>query len=303
MVKQAIKILPSVQIMELMSMSGSYPVDEAVQRLLQFHFYQAIETAMIWDAQQAAQVRALCSLHHIRWTCWASAELAREKLNLSSLSSSLRKYSVQRVIQFLRTAAEQGADAFAFLSGSAPEAPEELPKAVSAFEKSFNEIALAACNYPHMDLLLEPLDRWVHKKGTIGPTREAADLIRGVRQIHPNTFMAWDSAHTVLNCEDPVTSLGIAGDTVGQMHLCNAVLNDRDPMYGDHHIAPGGKGYLTVLRGADIICEAAKLPLVHSLLPVAVEARPRAGEDPWELEAGIRGFLQQAIRYSELGCL
>lgn len=301
MTKQTIKILPSVQIMELMNSSGSYSVDEIVRRLLELEFYQAIETALVWDARQAVQVRKLCRSRHIRWTCWASVELIREKLNLSSLSPALRSHSVQRVTQFLRMAGEQGADAFALLSGAAPEDSEELPKAVSAFGESLGEIALVARDYPHMDLLLEPLDRWAHKKSTIGPTREAAELICGVRQLHPNTFMAWDSAHTVLNGEDPVTSLRIAGGTVCQLHLCNAVLDDRDPMYGDYHIAPGETGYLTPLCGADIICEAAKLPLVRPLLPVAVEARPRAGEDPWKLEGDIRSFLRQAIRYSKLG--
>lgn len=301
MANQTIRILPSVQIMELMSQSGPYHVGEVVQRLLQFHFYQAIETALVWDAQQASQVHTLCRSHRIRWTCWASAELAQEQLNLSSLSPSLRRHSLQRVIQFLQTAGEQGADAFAVLSGPAPEDPSDLPKAVSAFGDSLRELALAARSYPHMDLLLEPLDRWVHKKSTIGPTRQAAELIRSVRHIHPNTFMAWDSAHTVLNREDPVTSLRIAGDTVCQLHLCNAVLDDQDLLYGDHHIAPGDRGYLTLLRGADIICEAARLPLLHSVLPVAVEVRPRAGEDPWKLEADIRSFLRRSIEYSQLG--
>lgn len=294
-----VEIVPSIQIMELMTpLAGQYDVADIADRLLQYNFYGAIETATVsWE--QAERLKKLCCAQGVRWTCWASLEQNGEHLNLSSLDHDLRAHSTQRIIELMRQAGAQGADAFAFLSGPMPEDARQLPQAITAFEHSFQEIAQAAEEYPEMELLLEPLDRWIHKKNVIGPTREAKHLLLNIRKIHARTYMAWDSAHTMLNGEDLVTSLRIAGESICQLHLCNAILDEEDAMYGDYHIPPDEAGYLTLLRSADTIHEAARLPLERQYLPVAIEARPQKGETPLELEKRIRAFLAEAIRLAE----
>lgn len=293
-----IKVIPSVQVMELLGSSGAYDAAEAVEKLSAFDFYRAAETALPEYEQECARLYRICSATQMRWTCWATPYINAQKLNLSSVDESERVRSVSVLTKLLKRAADSGADAFAVLSGPAPADLSMLPAAVESITRSLTELAAACSGYPDFSLLMEPLDRDVHKKHTIGPTGDATAVIRAARCENPRVFMAWDSAHMALMREDLVTSLSIAADTVGQLHLCNAVLDPQSEMYGDFHMPPGRPGYLTELRAADTIAEASAQMLAVDALPVAIEVRPPTGTDAWETEAKARSFLGEALRLS-----
>ena len=291
-------VKPSIQVMELFAACGAYDTVQVLERIAGLGFYGAAETAVSECGTEAAKLRRVCDDAGMRWTCWASTFINGEKLNMSSVDEQQRVRAVTRLTELLKMAGDAGANAFSVLSGPAPSEPSAIPAAMKAAERSLCELALAAKEYPDMDVLIEPLDRDVHKKNTVGPTRDAVYVIKAARQENPSVYMAWDSAHVSLMREDLITSLSISGNTVGQIHLCNAVLDPEDPLYGDFHMRPGSPGYLTERRAADIISEAAELELSVDFLPVAVEVRPGKDEDPWEMEKYIRTFLGEAIRLS-----
>ena len=174
----------------------------------------------------------------------------------------------------MELAAQSGADGLAFLSGPAPQSPGRTPEAIARFTDSMLEIAAGMAPYPHMSLLLEPLDRKAHKRNTVGTTREAAGIIRRVREVCPRAGLVWDSAHAALNGEPLEAALAEASDAVRHIHLCNAVLRPGAPGYGDFHIPPGPPGYLDERRAAALLAAAA---------------------GPWEAERTARRFLESVL--------
>ena len=293
-------VKPSIQLMELFAYCEKFSTLQLLERISDFQFYSTIETSICESASEGAKIRKICDDNNIRWVSWASRYIIGEKLNLSSIDECDRVKAVSRLKGLMKASGDVGAEAFSVLSGPVPSDPSKIPDALKAAETSLCELAAAAKQYPGMDLLIEPLDRDVHKKNTVGPTKDAISIIKYARKENPRVFMAWDSAHVSLMKEDLGTSLCISGDTVGQLHLCNAVLDPDDPLYGDFHMQPGLPGYLTELRAADIISRASKLELSVEYLPVAVEVRPDKDADPWVMEEYIRTFLAEAIRLSLL---
>lgn len=292
------RFLPSIQTMELMSpLAQSLSAAEIVARVSSFGYYRAAETAVVCDAAVSARLGAVCADAGLYWLCWASPFINGEGLNISSLDSEVWEYSVSRLTELLKTAAGAGANAFAFLSGPRPEDPGRLTEALGRLEEGMLRLADCAGRYPGFRLLIEPLDRDIHKHGTLGTSQEAAALIRSVRKAHAESFIVWDSAHFALQEGDLSASLQTCGDAIGHIHLCNAVLDRDHPLYGDYHIMPGGAGYLDEASAARILAQAAACPMIPDVVPVAVEARPAA--DAWGAEEETRRFLERAFDGAE----
>jgi len=267
---------------------------EYIEKLREFcadGFYGAVETAVL-EGGEAAKVAGLCRERSMRWVCWASARINAEGLNLSSPEPSERERAVRRVRELMDSSAQAGADAFAILMGRRPESDELLGAAVLGAEEALCELAACAARLGGIKLLIEPLDRDAHKRGTIGPAADAARIIRSARREYANVGMVWDTAHMALQEGDPLRSLAKAADTVMHLHLCNAVLDKSSPAYGDYHILPEAEGgYLSAGSAARIMRAAAAL--LNGEIPAAVEARPNIPPD--EAERFMRGFLAAAI--------
>ena len=288
------RFLPSLQMTELMHSLGSgLNEPEVLGRALETGFYRAVETSVLDEGAKARAFYTLCREHGIFWNSWASFAIYGEGLSLGSLDKALRRRSLDRVLELLNRAAQQGADSFSVLSGPRPANDNDLPEAIAIATDSMCELARRMKQYGDMRLLIEPLDRDVHKKAIVGTAAEGAALIRAARQEHAHVYMVWDSAHMALQEGDLSASLRDAGDTVGHIHLCNAVIDTEDPLYGDFHPMPGGRGYLDEKCAAGILRDAAKLELLLPNVPVAVEARPEG--DPWAAEAIMRAFLKRAL--------
>lgn len=292
------RFLPSIQTMELMSpLAQSLSTAEIVSRVNDFGYYRAVETAVVCDAALSARLGAVCADAGLYWMCWASPFINGEGLNISSLDGEVWEHSVGRLTELLKMAADAGANAFAFLSGPRPENPGRLTEALGRLEEGMLRLADCAERYSGFRLLIEPLDRDVHKHGALGTSQEAAALIRNVRKVHSESFIVWDSAHFALQERDLSSSLQTCGDAIGHIHLCNAVLDRDHPLYGDYHIMPGGAGYLDEISAARILVQAAACPMLPDVIPVAVEARPAA--DAWGAEKKTRQFLERAFDGAE----
>lgn len=288
------EFLPSLQMMELMYPLGSdFDAAEVIRRVAELDFYRAVETSVVTDDGKGKEIYSLCQESGLYWTCWASVYINAEGLNLSSVDSDERRRSVRRISELMDIAAQSGANAFSVLSGPRPREDALLPSAIAYACESMVELANRARACPDLRLLIEPLDRDVHKRGTIGTAREAAALIRQARQVNPEVYMVWDSSHMMLQERDLKGSLNAAGDTIGHVHLCNAVTEPGSELYGDYHLMPGAPGYLDEACAAEILRCISGMDLIPEGIPVAVEARPEA--DAWGAEEIARTFLKRAM--------
>lgn len=279
---------------------------DVLRKIPEIGFYRGIETGVFFEPQSLRDVRRLREENGWRLTMWATPWMLLDGLNLSSLDETLRARSVRRAIELVALAAETGASHFGLPSGSDPgDADREQAKTL-LFE-SLSQIAEKAAQYEGMRILLEPLDRYAHKKQLIGPMRESMEWFAPLHAQHPNLLIHWDSAHEALGGIDLVESLQLAKPYLAQFHLCNAILDPVHPLYGDLHMdigsAPGFEtdGYLTPDVAARILADAAACRPIDGDRPlhVAVEMRAHLGDDMWQKERTSRAFLQEAFRRAD----
>lgn len=295
-------LVPSAHIAELFfpDMQDESKAVDIAERLSQQPFYRFIETGMVLQPTQARRLRDICETQQVKLTQWMTFVLIQRGMNLSSLEPSQRKRSAKLACEMVHRAAECGATRIAFVSGSDPGAAQR-EAAKNALGETLERIGEVMSQYPQMIMQLEPLDRFAHKCQLIGPTDETLRWMQQLRRTCPRLYLAWDSAHVALNQEDPIHALRESGSLVSQLHLSNAILDPRDPAYGDHHMRFGAPGFLTSEMAAAIVAAARQLPDDPLLdeRSIAVEMRTRNEDDRWQAEQACREFLQQALAETE----
>src|SRR5699024_9007666 len=125
-------------------------------------------------------------IHVVQWLTFLIEE---NNLDVSTLDSTLRRETVSRIKDSLHLGAEIGAKDIALVTGDNP--GENLwNDSVEALYESLCEIAEAAKKYD-MNLLIEPLDRFSHKKRVIGTTDETLQLLSRVQSHSDNIGIAF----------------------------------------------------------------------------------------------------------------
>lgn len=291
-------LLPSAHIAEVFYplMGDERKVVDIVKRISEIDFYRGIELGIILDTQLAKVIRTIAEQKELRVTQWMTFELLKDNLNLSSLDKELREKSIKRARELVHLAAESGTTKLSMVSGSAPE-DNYRNEAKKYLAESIVSISQEAKQYPNMNLQIEPLDRFAHKKQLIGFTDETVEWINQLKTDCSNLYLAWDSAHVALNEENLENSLKLAAPVISQIHLANAVLNKTDPLYGDYHMKFGPPGFLNEHTAISIIKTAMTLSTPPELkgTPIAIEMRTSDSEDGWKNEKQCRDFLSNAL--------
>ena len=291
-----IKIYPSIQLLELYYNYIDNPrmMAELIERFAKEGFYRSIEMGMVFNKKASDSIRKCSTDYDLRIAQWATVEMAREGLNLSSLNKNLRHKSVIRTKEFLDIAAQSGCSALGVLSGEDPGATYRNDSK-KALAESLCILSLEASKYDIL-IMLEPLDREAHKKGLIGPTNEAISLIYDLEKNNCLIGLAWDSAHVALNGENLLMSLELSQPYLAQLHLSNAILDQGADGFGDHHIPFGEPGFLTEQMAAFIIKKLAQLDRVLSAnVYVAIEMRVTNSKDSPIWEVASRAFLKKVL--------
>jgi sugar phosphate isomerase/epimerase len=216
----------------------------AMSRVLDTGFFQAIQTVHIDSGRERRLVRDRIEAEGIELTYCIARRFSKEKLNLSSLDEAVRRHSCAEAIRALAEARECGATRMSFVSG--PNSPQSgtRGKGLAALLRSFEEIAVQAMSDPVVVPVIEPLDIEADKRGTLGTVEEAARICRELRKLGLTAMVCADTAHMILNGEDPVTATVSCGDLLAEFHLSNPVLFAQDTLYGDRHIPFGLPGAL-----------------------------------------------------------
>lgn len=165
------------------------------------------------------------------------------------------------------------------------------------------EISEFARQYENLYLIIEPLDRFVHKKQLLGPIKEVVEWFAALKKDASNFYIHWDSAHEKLGGADLLESLRLSAPFLAQFHICNCVTEEGHPYRGDFHMdvgqAPDFKtwGYLTPEVGAEMLREAASFDPIDGVprMTCALEVRSHLADDLWAKERLIRTFLMRTF--------
>ena len=264
-------------------------------------FFRSFEVGSAHDEQDRAAIKRIVLDHGIYLSCWQTDLLDAEQLDLTAIDDTLRQRSVEVVKKNLPIVAETGARTVSFIGGPDPGAALR-ERGYEALYRSMSALCAEAADFG-MSVMFEPLDRFAHKKRLVGPTVEILPVFARIKAEHPNFGMAFDTAHAALNEEDIKASLRLAKDQIVNVHLSNAVLDSRSPLYGDHHMPPGAPGFLTVERAAAIIAEIAQHAIGREQgLPIAIESRARPGEAEQAMANLTTVFLKDALAEASRLC-
>lgn len=158
----------------------------------------------------------------------------RKKLNLSSLDEIERRKAIDEMLKCIDTCKEARVSIVLVASGARPENELQKEEALLAFQDSLEEI----CTYAGKDITItvEPGDSNVHFFQLIGPTAQAAALMRQMagRGIG-NLALTMDISHLAMLGEEITPSLEEVMPYCSHIHLANCVLDKTDPLYGDKH--------------------------------------------------------------------
>jgi sugar phosphate isomerase/epimerase len=228
----------------------------AVETALSEGFFRALQTVEVPYPQERKKIASVIRAHGVVLTYCLTRVLNENGLNLSSLDEQLRQKSVRHAVLCLEHAREIGAQSVHIVSGPAPEEYDDRPKALARLSQSLVELSHSAAIEPGLKIIIEPLDIRVHKKGTLGLVNEAIELADELRILNCDLQLCLDTAHLILNDEDPLTALQSAHDRTAELHFCNCVTDKGHRLYGDHHIRFGKPGRLDLSGIAAIMAGA-----------------------------------------------
>ncbi|WP_449537556.1 sugar phosphate isomerase/epimerase family protein [Ferdinandcohnia sp. Marseille-Q9671] len=268
---------------------------DVLERLVVKDFYRSIELGDGFDKNERKRIADLTEKNNIEVTQWLTFLLEENNLDVSTLDNSLRLETVRQIKNSLYLAAEIGAKNIAIVTGNTP-GNERWAEGIEGLFESLCEIAEAANEY-NMNLLVEPLDRFSHKKRIIGTTEETVALLSRVKEKNNNIGIAFDTAHAALNGENILEALEIGKDLIHQIHFSNAVLDSQSEMYGDFHMDIGEPGFLTPKRIAAILQKASELGIQQENgLRVAMEVRGKGDKNTcYKNEASLREILTDVL--------
>jgi sugar phosphate isomerase/epimerase len=214
----------------------------AIETVLQNGFFRAFQTVEIPYASERKAIASLLGGEGMPLTYCLTRVLNENGANLSDLDQNRRKQSYELAIRCLDQAREAGAKAVSVISGPAPSDPSRRLEAVKVLGDSLIHICRAAQAEPALRVIVEPLDVEAHKRCSLGLTTEALELCEAAAQEKLDLKLCIDTAHMILNGEEPMDSLALVQEFVVEFHFCNAVLDTSHPLFGDHHLPFGPPG-------------------------------------------------------------
>lgn len=256
-----------------------------IETVLEQGFFQAFQTVEIPYPKERKKIAGLMRSEGKRLTYCIARVLNENSLNLSDLDNSNRRRSIRQAVRCLDDAREAGAAAFALISGPRPRNPTLRPEALKRLADSLVPICQAATEEPSLQVVLEPLDFAAHKKASLGMTTEAVQICNAPDLRDLVLTLCLDTAHLLLNHEDPVKALALARPHVTEYHFCNCVIDTADPLFGDRHLPFGTPGVIDVEAFASILggLESLEFLSTQTKPPIFCEVLKRPQDKPLEV--------------------
>ena len=227
----------------------------------------------------------------------AQPALLSRKLSLCDLDPKKREEAARVVRGCIEEAAELNCVGVAVLSGTDP-GEGRRAEARAALYDSLVELASSAAA-KGLALELESFDRvGFGKNCLIGPTREAVELAKKVREECPDFGLLLDLSHMPLLEESPREMLLPAREVLTHVHVGNCVMKyPSHPAYGDSHppfgIPEGEVGVKELSDFLKVLIEAGCMEKGGSMI-VSAEVKPLKGQDPEVILAATLRRIERA---------
>ena len=284
--------------------AGTGPVVETIERVLADAFFSAIEITWIKDEQVKRQIADLLSYSGMRVVFAGGPPYAMQRIYLSALDEGERRESLDRAKRLVDDAYLLGAELHLITAG--PDvAPQDRGRARGYLTESIvalSEYARSLASDRAVALSLEPTDRDVHRNGLLGPTAEAVEVLKEVREAGGEVWLTLDQSHLAQLGEVAEDSIALAQRFHVHMHLANCLLTDRaSPIYGDEHPRFGVAGGEHDIPDVTALFETLwRQGFFEKPIPygeraiVSVEVKPQQHEDPEIVLANPKRVVQSA---------
>lgn len=287
------------------AMAGNDDALESIEHLAANPLFEVLEITRIKNPQVRQKVREIADMAHIDLGFGAQPGVLMNKLNTAALDEDARKAAVADIKQSIDQAYEHGCRLMAMIDGLESWPGEaRRPAAIEQVTKSLVELCAYAEQQAKDYLLtisLETFDRAIEKKSLLGPTRDAVEVARRVRERHANFGLTIDLSHLPLLGETSRESLALAQEFLVHTHIGNCQMRDPSlPSYGDKHPrfgAPGTENDTAAL--AEFLSILMEIGYFKKEVPtrrpvVTFEVRPLPGERQDILVANCRRVLEDA---------
>jgi sugar phosphate isomerase/epimerase len=271
---------------------------EVIELALKGEFFQVLQTVEIPYADERRRLASLLEFEQVPLTYCITRVLNENGLSLSDLDEINRRKSYEQAIRCLEDAREAGAVGVSLVSGAAPLDPRKRAEALARLTDSLEHICRAARVEPALKIVVEPMDFEAHKKATLGSTTEAIEICQTLKEDGLDLWLCLDTAHMLLNEEDPVDSLILARAFVAEYHFCNCVLDPTHQLSGDWHLPFGPPGVVDVDRVANIMQGLVAIDFFNTTdrPPIFCEVLKREQDESLAVMQHCQDTLQQAWR-------
>ncbi|MBM3335444.1 sugar phosphate isomerase/epimerase [Candidatus Sumerlaeota bacterium] len=218
------------------AIGGEGDVARSLAAILADSYLDAVEVTPVRDRAVRDDVTAM--LRESRKTVAFAAQpvLLTQGLDLHHSDRWKRRDAVDAIKRVIEQAYEMGAGSCVVLSGRDPgDAGRDTARALLV--ESLTDIAAELRTQGDVPLVLEIFDRQPFGKNClIGPTPEAADIARRMRERFANFGLLLDLSHIPLLGESSDQAVANVRDYLVQAHIGNCILRDPEhPLYGDNH--------------------------------------------------------------------
>jgi len=277
---------------------GEGPILETLNRLALDPSFDLVEVTWIKDPGVRKKARELLEESGLEVKYGAQPRLLTTGLDLNSFDDTIREQAIKTVKEGVDEALELGATSLALLSGkNVPEA--RRGEAKDLLIDSLGQLCeYAKSHQSGFPIVLEPFDHHIDKKALIGPTQDAVEVARSVREDHKNFGLLLDLSHLPLLGEKPREALTQAREYLVHAHIGNCVLRDSsNPAWGDKHprfgTEEGENGVEELAEFLSVLFEIGYLGGGKRNV-VSFEVQPMAGEDPELVIAHSKRTLARA---------
>ncbi len=200
------------------------------------------------------------------------------KYNPHSLIREEREAILQILKQQADFAMKVKASKFVVVSNLDP-GERKRAEAKEGFAEFLYDFAGYISDNSNMKVIIEPGDRDIDKRFLLGPTPEAVEVVKMVRQKGTqNIGLMVDMSHLPLLGESFAQAIRTAGEWLWHIHLGSCVVKDEThPLYGDKHVPLGLKDSENGLDElADFLSELRKCGYLNrdETNSVTLEVRP-----------------------------
>lgn len=276
--------------------SGTGPITETLLKIITDPFYRAVEVGPMHDPAVLASAASLMRQARVEPVYDGQPWTLVPGLDLEAEDPAVREQALAAMGQAIDQAAALGSRTCGVMSGKITSGLD-LNKA----RKRLIDSLVTLCKYAEpkgITLCLEHFDQLPYSKcSLIGPTPEAAELVRAVRRKAKNFGLILDLSHLPIMNETPRQAVLDAKGVLTRVQLGNCSTDPYSAYYGDIHPYIGApRTDVGVPQLAEFLAALLEVGFLRRGGEgiAGFEVKPGTSDDPDAIQAGCRVALNEA---------